>query len=196
MLIFILEDFFKGENQLSLWSVQNYAKNCMLVVFAVYSDAHIPSCAKASFLQPLLCQPWRIPCSLSAVLITLSANLSVSCYTSLYENLFFWKSAVVFQLPNGMFAVCHIASLTLYSWHLPKPSLKDGISAVTVSVDLDSLRIGLLHMRTLLLSWAHVRHLIPSALPHYPSDLNARLSAISLPFSPKWRMRPCLFFLE
>lgn len=90
-------------------------------------------------------------------------NLSVSYYTSLYEKLFFWKSAVVFQLPNRMFSVCHIASLSLYSWHLPKPSLKDGISAVTVSVDLDSLRISLLHMRTLLLSWAHPQ--CPPALP-------------------------------
>lgn len=96
-------------------------------VFAVYSDAHIPSCAKASFLQPLLCQPWRIPCSLSVVLITLSADLSVSCDTSLSENLFFWKSAVVFQLPNGMFAVCHIASLTLYSWQLRHCECRSGL---------------------------------------------------------------------
>lgn len=40
-------------------------------VFGVSSDAHILSCAKASFLQPLLCQPWRSLCSLSAVLSTL-----------------------------------------------------------------------------------------------------------------------------
>lgn len=86
-----------------------------------------------------------------------------------------------------------MASLTLYSWHLPKPSLEDGVSAITVSVDLDSLRIVLLRMHTLLLSWAHVKHLIPSALPRYLSGLNAWLSAISLPFSPKWRVRPCLF---